>query len=107
MTTNKNAIVAIIICLIAAIAALIFFHRKIVRFLALWMADAKNAEAAVKGSKSATTTEPDLEAAKSEPSAARSEAARSGPGSNKSDDDRCDTVSSASSGPILNVRLAH
>ncbi|KAK3401913.1 hypothetical protein B0T20DRAFT_402946 [Sordaria brevicollis] len=107
MTTNKNAIVAILICLIAFIAALIFFHKKIVTFLALWMADAKNAEAAVKESKSAKSTEPDLEAAKSESSAARS-GPRSGTGSNNSvDDDRCDTVSSASSGPILNVRLAH
>ncbi|KAK3952294.1 hypothetical protein QBC32DRAFT_341865 [Pseudoneurospora amorphoporcata] len=96
---GRDAIVAIIICLLAAITALVFFHKKIIHFLALWMADAKNAAAAVKGS-TPTPSDIDLEAAKSGPSSARSEA-RSG--SNKSDD-RCETASSASSGPDLHVR---
>ncbi|CCC06658.1 hypothetical protein SMACR_00683 [Sordaria macrospora] len=96
--SGRDAIVAIIICLLAVITAVVVFHKKIIKFLALWMADAKNAAAAVKESKS-SSSDIDLEAAKSEPSA-RSEA-RSG--SNKSDD-RCDTASSASSGPDLHVR---
>ncbi|KAJ4418935.1 hypothetical protein N0V85_001234 [Neurospora sp. IMI 360204] len=91
--SGRDAIVAIIICLLAAIAVFTFFHQKIIRFIALWMADAKNAEAAVKESKSAPSD--DLEAAKSEPSSAGSEA-RSG---SKKSDDRSDAVSSASSWP--------
>ncbi|KAK3492565.1 uncharacterized protein B0T23DRAFT_144813 [Neurospora hispaniola] len=91
--SGRNAIVAIIVCLLAAIAIFTVFHRKIIHFIAQWMADAKNAEATVKESKKAASE-------KSEPSV-RSEA-RSG--SKKADDDRCDTVSSASSGPDLHVQ---
>ncbi|EGO54390.1 hypothetical protein NEUTE1DRAFT_50075 [Neurospora tetrasperma FGSC 2508] len=96
--SGRNAIVAIIVCLLAAIAIFTVFHRKMIHFIAQWMADAKNAEATVKESKKAASD--DLEAAKSEPSVGSE--ARSG--SKKADDDRCDTVSSASSGPDLHVQ---
>lgn len=96
--SGRNAIVVIVVCLLAAIAIFTVFHRKIIHFIAQWMANAKSAEAAVKKSKKAPSD--DLEAAKSEPSAGSE--ARSG--SKKTDDDKCDTVSSASSGPDLHVQ---